>query len=216
MEIVIEIPHDFKESAIESKHRGSNVGALCYHDVDLWAQRLIEGDRPHTVLDCCASAYAPFLVYMGSCDLPTIFLDNGVRVWLHFIVCGGLGRDALIGETIRLGATWCGHRGPAEAVLWENDHPKPVTPDPGRDGAPGTGVRHLDSWGSLRPVVKNRVVALRARPRTFVSDIDEYVTRRGGTFGHSISDASIPVVSRSRPRMVWNEYRNQFKALLPE
>lgn len=144
-----------------------------------------------------------------------LLLDHGVRTWFHIIVDGGA-QAATLAQALETARTWSGPGGLAESILWENNFRRVIEPDRVGEESPGTGVRLLDEWSLLHPLVRDRVVTLPAQPQLFLEDIERFVTRRGRTFSHALQDAEVPIFSRSRLYRVWVEIEWQLKAVLPD
>ena len=192
-----------------------SVGSINARKLDPVFDKLAQGNRSQSVLDCPPSLHCQLRDYLIGSNVLRLLLDHGVRTWFHIIVDGGA-QAATLAQALETARTWSGPGGLAESILWENNFRSVIEPDRVGEESPGTGVRLLDEWSLLRPMVKDRVVTLPPQPQLFLEDIERFVTRRGRTFSHALQDAEVPIFSRSRLYRVWVEIEWQLEAVLPD
>lgn len=169
--------------------------------MDAFITRIIEEDK-NFVLDCGAAGFVAFLSYVLKDRLFDLVIDEGKRVVIHAVVCGG---PQMVDTILSLGDMIKQLPQRVEFVVWQNPYFGPLQTSDGRtfEGSPW--------WEANKTRVSSTVRIPDADPHYTGAAVKRMLSDRI-TFANALTGNDFDRIARLRLRRFWDETKSQIWA----
>jgi shikimate kinase len=160
---------------------------------DQLIEDILTSSADHVVVDNGAATFVPLCAYLKENQTVDFLCDSRMRVLIHTVFTGGQAmKDTADGL-----ASLAKHFANVPLVVWLNRYFGEIAHD----------TKGFEDFKIYKDN-KNKIVALIRIPlksaQTFGTDLEELFSRRQ-TFASAMADDSLPVMTRQRLKIFWNE-----------